>query len=305
MNAEHYLEKMKKDIHVYTPHSMPDPDAVVVVVPGMAEHGKRYWEFADFLKGKNIQMIAVDHPGHGIHTKNPGVWPENGFFLCLDNLKYVLETVKREYPLKKIILFGHSMGSFLSLGFLEHYGYLVDMCVLSGSNDKPSPALLFIGRLVTAFQSAFSGRDKASALMGKLTFGSYNKPFEPAETPFDWLSRDKDRVQSYVNDPLCGFISSAGLYHDLAVGLSYIFKNANIRKIQKELPVHILSGSQDPVGQFGKGPAALNLRLSKAGIQNVSIRLYASNRHECLNELNREEVMNDVYGWIYSGISPS
>jgi alpha-beta hydrolase superfamily lysophospholipase len=128
-----------------------------------------------------------------------------------------------------------------------------------------------------------------------MSFGQFNAQFRPNRTEFDWLSRDDKEVDKYVQDPLCGYVPSVGLFKELFKALSVIYKEDRISKIPKHLPIHLMSGSNDPVGANSKGPLSLAARLEKADLNNVTLRIFDQMRHECLNEQGNDAVMKHVY----------
>lgn len=289
------LKVNETDIFYY--ENIEDSDkAIVFIVHGLAEHAARYKKLAMRLKTEKIGCAALDLPGHGKTAKDlngRGVWPENAFAGCINAINEIIEVLKQKYN-KRIILMGHSMGSFISLGYIEKYGDSLNGCILSGSNDEQPPALIAAGRFIAVIQSAFSGRNRASKLLDKMSFGSFNNNFKPNRTAFDWLSRDTGEVDEYVNDPYCGFVASSGLFKDFLKGLATIYKQELLQSIPNELPIYIFSGSMDPVGNFGKGPVKLAERLKNNGNSDVRIKIYMDARHECLNEINSVEVIDGI-----------
>lgn len=283
---------------IYKPIETENPKGILLVSHGLAEHSQRYYKLCKFMHNHNIQTYVINHLGHGPFTDKLGVWPENGFFECVNNMDSLVEYIKKTHPNKKISLLGHSMGSFMSLGYIEKYGEKIDLCILSGTNDSQPALTLMAGKLISSIISIFNDRDKASKLLDNMSFGSFNKKFAPNRTKFDWLSKDNKEVDKYINDPLCGFISSAGLFHDFLDGLSKIYSKTALSGIPPKLPIYITSGSDDPVGNFGKGPKSLSEKLVHIGISNVDIKLYENNRHECINETNADTVLKDIYNVI-------
>ena len=129
-------------------------------------------------------------------------------------------------------------------------------------------------------------------------FGGYNKRIEHPRTPSDWLSRDDKVVDAYVADPLCGFPASAGLARDMLGGMLYIQQKDSLAAMNKQLPVFFIAGGDDPVGDDGDGVRLAAEKFQKAGMEDVSVRIYPLCRHEILNELNKEEVYEDVVQWM-------
>jgi alpha-beta hydrolase superfamily lysophospholipase len=169
--------------------------------------------------------------------------------------------------------------------------------VLSASNGKPPP-LAALGRVIGRIERLRLGRRGRSALLHELGFGAFNKPFAPARTPFDWLSRDPAEVDKYIADPLCGFQASVQLWIDLVDALGDIARPSRQANIPKHLPVYVIAGSRDPVSANTKGLEQLLNAYRVAGLDRVAHRFYADARHELFNETNREEVTADIIAWL-------
>lgn len=277
-----------------------DCKAIIFTVHGMAEHARRYTRFSSVLNNNGFGFASLDLSGHGLSVakgREPGEWPENGFDYSINVIKDRINYISEKYG-KPVILFGHSMGAFLSLGIISKYKGLVIGCILSGSNDAQPAILLLAGKIVTAFIIKTKGWNYRSKLLDAMSFGKFNNKFKPARTKFDWLSRDMIEVDKYVADSLCGYICSAGLFKGFLKGLGEIYDKKRIRKIERDLPVYIFSGENDPVGDFGKGPENLKIRLNSNGVSNVKLKLYHNARHECLNETNHDEVLEDIISFI-------
>lgn len=134
--------------------------------------------------------------------------------------------------------------------------------------------------------------------MDKLSFGSYNRAFPDNRTKFDWLSRDEKQVDRYIEDPYCGGIFTSSFFYDFLRGLKMITRRKNLEAVSKNLPIYIFSGSMDPVGGFGKGVEKLKEMYETHGLKEVSLVLYPEGRHEMLNEINRDEVIEDIVRWL-------
>lgn len=286
---------MEKDIYFY--ENIEESDSLIVfIVHGLAEHSARYIRLGEALREKGIGCATLDLPGHGKTAgglEGRGIWPEEGFDFCIEAVNSGIKYLNIKYG-KSVVLMGHSMGSFISLGYIENYGDLLKGCILSGTNDAQAPALIAAGKIIASLQCSLKTRKLPSKLMDNMSFGSFNGHFKPNRTNFDWLSRDENEVDKYIEDPYCGFISSAGLFKDFLKGLSSIYKDNMISQIPDNLSVFIFAGEKDPVGDFGKGPVALSERLSKSGIKDVFTKIYNEARHECLNETNKEEVIENI-----------
>jgi alpha-beta hydrolase superfamily lysophospholipase len=278
------------------------PRAVVQIAHGLAEHAARYGRAAEALTAAGYAVYANDHRGHGRTAKTPAdlgfFAARDGWHLCVDDLWQLHSRIAADHPGVPRVLMGHSMGSFLVQHFLGLHGEAPAAAVLSGSNGRPPP-IAALGRLIARVERLRRGARGNSPLLDALGFAAFNKPFAPARTPFDWLSRDAAEVDRYVADPLCGFGPSVQLWVDLLDGLAEIARPALQARIPKRLPIYVFSGSRDPVGGNLK---QLLAAYAAAGLERVTARIYPEGRHEMLNETNRDEVTRDLIAWL-DGVS--
>ena len=278
------------------------PRAAVQVAHGMAEHSDRYGRFAEALTAAGFAVYAGDHRGHkgtaSTHDEEGYFADKDGWATAVGDLVSITETIRAEQPGLPVVLFGHSMGSFLSRAYAaEPAGRELAGLVLSGTAGDPG-ALGAVGGVIASLQGRIRGRRHRSGLMNTLSFGQYNAAFKPNRTEFDWLSRDPAEVDKYIADEWCGNVFTAGFYADLLGGLRAINSDALVAKVPHDLPILILSGDQDPVGDNGKGPTAVAEQYRRAGVTDVTLTLYPGGRHEMLNETNRDEVTTDIVEWI-------
>ncbi|WP_042461556.1 alpha/beta hydrolase [Neobacillus dielmonensis] len=278
------------------------PKAIVQIAHGMAEHIARYDTFARNLVTENVFVYGNDHRGHGETGKKANsigyFADEQGFEKVVEDMRNLTTIIEKEYPDIPIYLFGHSMGSFLSRRYIQRFGGLLSGTILCGTSGNPG-IMGKIGKVIAARESKKKGSKTPSPFLNNLTFGSYNKAFQPNRTEFDWLTRDEKEVDQYIADPLCGGIFTAGFFYDLLDGLLTTNMPQNIGVIPTNLPIFLISGDQDPVGgKKGKGVIQTMQQFKNAGLQDVSIKLYPEARHELLNEINKNEVQNDIIEWI-------
>ena len=277
-----------------------DPKAVVQVAHGMAEHSARYARLAEALTAAGYAVYAHDHRGHG-RTAGPddhGSFADHdGWGTVVADLRAVGEHARAEHPGLPLFLLGHSMGSFLARAAVIEDGRDLAGLVLSGTGGDPG-LLGRVGAGVAAAQARVRGRRHRSGLMDTLTFGQYNKAFAPNRTGYDWLSRDDAEVDAYVADPMCGEVFSAGFFADLLSGLGPINDPKKVAGVRRDLPVLLLAGDADPVGEQGKGPRAVAQQYREAGLLDVTCTLYPGARHEIFNETNRDEVVGDLVRWL-------
>ena len=276
------------------------PRAVIQLAHGLAEHSARYERVAQALTAAGYVVAASDHRGHG--PKCPpadlGYFADSdGWRACLTDLEAVAHQLRRDYPGLPVVFFGHSMGSFMGQTYIAEHGAELAAAVLSGTSG-PAPAILAIGRKLAAFERWRLGPRGRSKLVAALLFGELNKPFKPARTPFDWLSRDEAEVDKYIADPLCGFDATNQLAIDLLAALGDLASPAIAARIPKGLPIYIMSGSRDPVGAKLQGL----IDVYRAAGLNVTTKIYPDARHETLNETNREEVTADLIAWLNANV---
>jgi alpha-beta hydrolase superfamily lysophospholipase len=277
------------------------PKAAVQIAHGLAEHGGRYARLADALSGAGYVVYASDHRGHGRTATKPA---DLGFFAAregwatvLSDLWLVTRRIAGDHRDLPIVLIGHSMGSFLAQQLMSEHGDAFAGIVLSGTGGKPS-ALAAAGRLVARLERLRLGPRGRSKLLQAFSFGTFNKQFAPARTPFDWLSRDDAEVDKYIADPLCGFPAAVQLWIDLLDALGDITSPARQARIPKRLPIYIVAGSNDPVGGNGKSVRQLLDAYRAAGLERVAHCFYDGARHELFNETNRDEVTRDLVQWL-------
>lgn len=274
---------------------------VVQIAHGVAEYGARYAPFARFLCGHGFVVVANDHLGHGqsLIPGGPMVYlgEKDGWWNVVDDMECLRSRVAKVFPDRPYFLFGHSMGSFLSRTHLIRYPGRLDGCILCGTGHQ-SPALIAGGKLIADREIRRLGKKAFSARADDLAFGAYNKAFAPTRTRFDWVSASEENVDAYIADPLCGGDTTLGLFRDMLDGLSYITRQSNMDKMDAGLPVFFIAGDQDPVGDMGKGVRKAHDCFKKAGIRDLSIKLYHGLRHEILNEASRQYVYRDVLDWL-------
>ncbi|HHU49987.1 MAG: lysophospholipase [Caldicoprobacterales bacterium] len=291
-------------LYKWSPKDNVKKIGVVQIAHGMAEWAGRYDNFAERLVDAGYIVYANDHRGHGKTAKNIddiGFLGKDGFNGMVRDLKVVHDLIQKENPDLPVFLFGHSMGSFLAQSYASQYGDALKGIILSGSNGELG-YILNVGIIIARLQVFLFGEKAKSRLLNRVTFGFYNKPFKPYRTPFDWLSRDTAEVDKYMDDAFCGSIFTSSFYYDFLKGLKALYEDSKINLIPKNLPVYILSGSMDPVGEFGKGVTRLAQQYRHYGLTDVTLKLYEDARHEILNEINKDEVINDILRWLDSKV---
>ncbi|MBR4332434.1 MAG: lysophospholipase [Clostridia bacterium] len=268
--------------------------AIIQIVHGMAEHIARYERMAKALNEAGFLVCGRNHRGHGPEAKLLGYFAdEQGWDAILNDAHEVSLDIKKQYPGVPFILLGHSMGSFLAREYALRYGKELDGLILSGTGFYPK-ALCASGRML----AKLAPKKKPANFVNNIAFAGNNKPFAPGRTGFEWLSRDEKEVDKYVADPLCGFCFTGSAFSDFFGGLLALTDESRLSSMPKDLPVYFMSGDRDPVGQMGEGVRQVAEQFKKAGMRDITVKLYPDARHELFNELNRDEVTADLIQWL-------
>ena len=291
----------KTQIHAIIWEPEGTPKAVLQICHGMVDYADRYDDFAQHAAAQGYYVVANDHLGHGASVVTDD---QHGYFghpngnECVIADIHTLRTMtQKKYPDKPYFMLGHSMGSFLIRQYMEMYGSGLSGVIVMGTGAQPGVALFF-GKLLCKVIAAFKGDDYRSAFVDNMAFGGYNKRFEPARTDKDWLTRDEKEVDAYLANPWCTFRFTVNAYYHMFCGIEYAQKKENIEKIPKDLPLYLVAGSDDPVGNFGKSVENVAKTYRECGIKDVSLKLYEKDRHEILNELDRQTVYEDILAWV-------
>ncbi|MBP3696015.1 MAG: lysophospholipase [Clostridia bacterium] len=277
-----------------------NPKAIFQIVHGMAEHGERYADFAEYLCSKGFAVLADDHVGHGKSVKSDddlGYFGENGGWdAFVEDERALTELIKKEYPDTPVIFFGHSMGSFIAREYLRRYGddEAIKGGIICGTSGK-NPASAIAIKLAGAIAKSKGSRHR-SEFINNVAFGAYNKKFEGA-TAFDWLSSDTEQVKKYIEDKYCGYLFTAAGYKDLFTVLTVVSGKEWFKNMPKDLPLLVISGEDDPVGNYGKGIKQVYNDLKREGVKDVTLKLYPGLRHEILNERKNKTVYEDMAAW--------
>ncbi len=288
-------------LHVVLWEPEGDIRGVVQISHGMTEMIERYEDFALFLNKNGYVVIGNDHLGHGLTAGNASdlgyFCPEKMGATVVTDLHRTTRIAKKKYPHKPYILFGHSMGSFIARRYIMTYGMELDGAIICGTGTK-SRLVLWSGKWTAAIIRLVCGDQFRSKLLEKGAFSSYQKKILNPRTENDWLTRDESVVDFYRNNPYCNFNFTVNGYRTLFDVLSFIQDKHHIRQIPDSLPLLFVAGEADPVGNYGKGVKKVYQSYQAAGLKDLSIKLYPEDRHEILNELDKDTVYQDILGWI-------
>lgn len=293
-------------LNLYARRAAGPGRAVVQVNHGLAEHAARYAVFADFLAARGIHTYAHDHRGHG-RTTAPGA--PLGRFAAADGGGKVLadvlavhDHIAAAHPGLPVVVFGHSMGALIALDFtLAHSDRIGGAALWNADFSAGLPARAALAAL--AWERFRLGSDMPSRIMPMATFRAWNRQVGEGRTAFDWLSRDHAAVDAYIADPLCGFDASVSLWRDVVGFVFSAADDAGFSAVRRDLPFNLVGGSGDPYTRGGRTITGLAGRLRAMGFSNLVSTIYPGNRHESLNELERDTVMRDFLNWL-DGILP-
>ena len=292
----------EKGLEISALKFLPEKDVkgVVVLIHGMAEMKERYEPFAKYLCENGFAVYINDHIGHGKSLGNDitlGYFGKNneGGNVFVKDVHSLFEIAKKENEGKKLFVFGHSMGSFVARLFTTRYQNELDGVVYCGTSG-PQPVDLAIK--LSEFLMKVKGGKKLSSFLYSVAFANYNSKTDK-RTVNDWLSRDESVVDKYNDDPLCGFHFTISGLHDMFTMMKNVMEDNWFKSINKDLPILVISGEMDPVGNYSKGIKKFASQMKKNGLKPQVI-IYKGARHEILNELEKEKVYEDTLNFLNS-----
>ena len=299
----------RTDIHAvcWTPGEN-EVQAVVQIVHGMTEFVERYEPFARFLTERGFAVVGHDHLGHGASIVSKEDWGyfagERGASCLLGDMHRLRRAAERRYPGLPYFMLGHSMGSFFLKAYLEMYGDGLSGAVVMGTGYYPDTVLRGGLRLIRRLALSRGWRHRSPLVKKLFFFGPFRRFDMTGKEPENsWLTKDVQAVQAYHGDERSQFEFSLNAYYNFLKTILYGNQKENLARIPKKLPILMLSGSDDPVGNFGRGVRRVERQFKAAGISQVSMKLYEGDRHEILNELDREQVYEDILQWYEEIIS--
>lgn len=286
-------------VRIFEPADRGNVKGVLQIAHGMAEHSLLYVDFMKHIASQGFAVAANDHLGHGKSVSSGGdygYFGEGGCQNLIKDMHKLYTLLREEYPQAPYFLLGHSMGSFLARSYTAQFGTELDGAVYIGTCGSAGKAVYIAEKLLGNTIVKRKGPKAHDPLFAKLSTQTYNKAFQPARTPNDWISRDTEQVDIYTNDPLCGFDMTVSGYRDIVDLQEEISSGDWYRKVP-DIPILILSGDQDPVGGCGKGIRQVADRLKKTG-HDVRMVLYPQARHAILTETNKDEVYSEILSFL-------
>lgn len=276
------------------------PKAILQLIHGMAEYIERYDEFAQFLNENNILVVGHDHLGHGesVDIEKPVL----GYFakgesanILVEDTYQITNYIKKRYPSIPLFIMGHSMGSFVLRNYLKSYSTFVDGAIIMGTGGKKEEVKM-TKRLLKGLNTI--SPKAVNSAFHHLSFGGFNKKIKQPISSNAWLSKNEENVIQYDSDPKCGFTFTNNGFYTLINLIDGATQKNWFKTIRPDLPILIVSGEKDPVGNYGKIPRKVAVDLTDNFFADVTLRLYHDLRHEILNESEKEDVMNDIYDWL-------
>ncbi len=303
MKQEFYYPSSDKETSIHAVAWVPEQEikAVLQISHGMVEYIDRYDAFASWLSKRGIYVTGNDHLGHGksiISEENYGFFHEpDGNRCVIEDIQRLRERTEERLPGVPYFMLGHSMGSFLLRQYVLKHGRGLAGAVIMGTGDK-GRLLLEAGQLLCRIFAMVKGWHYRSRFIDSLGLGSYNKKFEPSESKKEWVTSDAEIRKTYEEDPLCSFTFTLNGYYQMFEGMKKISGKKSAIRIPRTLPILLVSGKEDPVGDFGKAVEKIFHQYQQAGIKDVTMKLYDHDRHEVLNEQDRCQVYEDILKWM-------
>ncbi len=272
----------------------------VQILHGMAEHSRRYDRFAQYLTTLGAVVYAHDHRGHGESAEDDELGyfaPRFGWQRVVDETVEISRMVNESFPEIPHFLFGHSMGSFIARSVIIEHSEAFSGVILSGTAADKG-LLAKVGKGIAVVKSTLNGGKRPDPFLDNLSFGSFARHFPDRQSEFDWLSKDREQVEAYLNDPLCGFICTSRFFVDLLDGIALANNARQASFIRNDLPIFLISGENDPVGDFSEGVKKVFNLYRKQGISDLSMHIVKGGRHELLNETNYQEIHTTIGAWL-------
>ena len=296
MEKKSFVAKDGKVIH-YKEWKCDNPKGLLQISHGMAESTVRYESFAEFMTENGYIVFADDHRGHGETDNRSGYSDGDMFFDTLSDLAELSLLYKKEYPELKLVLFGHSYGSFLTQAYIENHGENADGFIVGGSAYMKG-AQVMAGKAVANLNCLFGKSKSPAKLIAKLSFDGYNKKYNDGTT---FISSIKEECEEYNNNPDCGFILSNAFYRSMFGAFKTLYTKNAAQKIDVNKPILLLSGKDDPVGDYGKSVEKLyDFYVNNVGVKTIKKVFYDGVRHEYLNDISREKAKKEILDFCNS-----
>lgn len=293
----------KTKIHALEWIPEKEPIGILQIMHGVTEYVLRYEDLAEYLTDKGFVVVGNDHLGNGKSiaegAKPMYFGPKGSWQWVVKDVLTLQKMTKEKYPELPYYMLGFSLGSFVLRTYLIDYPGNLDGAIIMGTGQM-APVAIKIGKFMANKEAKKAGEENSTPAIHQLTFGTYNKIFAPNRTEYDWLCSNEKALDEYIEDPQRGGDFSAGLFRELLDGMLYSSNVKNIKKMDKNLPILLISGEKDPVGDCGKGVKLTKKALEKAGVKDISVKMYPGLRHDILHEEEKDQIYADIYNWLQS-----
>ncbi|MBN2605130.1 MAG: lysophospholipase [Bacilli bacterium] len=305
MEVINFTVKGRKKLNLSVFKVLPetDPKAVVQIFHGMGEHKNRYIDFAKFLAKNGYAVFAHDHRKHGASVEKPedvGIFTEDDVWEnVVADCNAVNKEIKKDFPNLPVIVLGHSMGSIIARKYISKFSETIDYAIIMGTIPPIFKGKAFAPLTISKLLNLFNKKNKRSNFLAELLNKPLNKEYQIKRTKFDWLTNDIRVVDHYIDDPLCGYSYTPRFYLEFFKSLVDINTADTILKT-KDMPILFISGKDDPVGEKGEGVIDVSKLYSGYGFQKLTVQLMDNNRHEILNEVDKEKTYQYILNWMNS-----
>lgn len=293
----------KTTIHAVRWEPEGEPKAIIQISHGITEHMLKYEELAAYFTGHGFMVVGNDHIGHGLSiaegAKPLYFGPEHSWNWAVEDMHTCQKMIKEQHPDVPYMMLGLSLGAFLIRTFLIDKPGEADGAILVGTGQTSAIPLSLV-KWIVKNEAEKVGEENSSPLIRQVSFGTYNKRFAPNKTSFDWLCASEEGLKEYMDDPLISEDITAGLFREMLDGMIYSGNLKNQKKMDKNKPILLVSGEEDPVGDNGKGIRRAFFRFRKAGVKDVNVRMYPGLRHDVFLEKEKQDVFDEIYSWIES-----
>lgn len=276
--------------------------AILQITHGMIEYIERYRPFAEYLTKQGFMVVGHDHLGHGASVNSEEEWGyfgDNPSDILVEDMHQLRSKIQKDNPGVPYFMMAHSMGSYMLRKYLCIHNENLSGAIIMGTGCVPDGTMKF-GMWLCKVIAAFRGWNYRSKLIQSLSYSKPYKKFDLYGKDYtnSWLTKDTEQVKKYYGDPRCTFMFTVNGYYGLMEAVYFDNQMENIKKVPKDLPIFMVSGEQDPVGDLGEGVKKVYHMYKDAGIEDLTYKLYENDRHEILNETDRQQVFSDIYAWL-------
>jgi len=294
--------KVSDGLNIHLHNWIPEnPTKIMLIIHGAVEHGKRYDEFAKKLNEQGYLVIAPDHRGHGLTAQESGVFShfgdDDGFLRAIKDLNEILDNIKKEYPDLPRVIFGHSLGSFMTRQFISERGSEFKAAILSGTSWGNMLELKG-GLILTKIWSLFSNKNIPNKRFNDFLWGQINAKVKKRKGTLDFINSNDAEVEKYIADPLNGNIITIEFGIQMSRGMLMIRENSVFENTPPELNIYLASGFNDPLSNSGKDIYTIAQKYKNTGHKSVTVKIYQGARHEIINEPNKDEIISDMISWL-------